>query len=441
MKIVLDLTRLIAEGKLTPAQAEELQRLAKADTSFLAINILMTLGVFAIAAGVLALLPTTATAIVLGAALAIAGVAVSLTVGPLWSLLGTAMTIAGGLTAAGGIIGQSDPHWIGFAISAALLMGLAIAIRSALLSALTVFALAGLLGSSTGYDFATYFLEVNEPTVTIAVFALLALTAYLIGKRVPADYERVALSFARISLVMANFGFWIGSLWGDNPGHSWRGAGWEQPVIPDYVFVIGWAVAMIGVGVWAAAQSPVRGQHRGDFWRDPFLYAMVRAPRRRTADDLACRGHRCRDRNRALALQHDAAPGRGDRRVDSGPPGAAFELPVLEKMVAGLKAGGGDIRVLAQIPAAVETGRQLVARRPATQRQPRRLFQNPQCRGRGLSEIDRLAPRKDKIATAQPHIFLVIFEVLVGRFGIRRGATVHLVECPFAEHHDQPRPR
>jgi len=252
MKIVLDLTKLVADGKLTPAQAEELQRLAKADTSFLAINILMTLGVAAIAAGVLALLPTVATAIVLGIALAAAGVAVSLVVGPQWSLLGTALTIVGALIASAGIVGLSDPHWIGFAISAALLMGLAIAIRSALLSALTVFALAGLLGSSTGYDFATYFLEVNEPTITIGVFAMLALAAYLIGQRVPADCERITLSFARISLVMVNFGFWIGSLWGDNPGHSWRGAGWEQPVIPDYIFVIGWAVALIGVGVWAA---------------------------------------------------------------------------------------------------------------------------------------------------------------------------------------------
>jgi len=252
MKIVLDLTKLVAEGKLTPAQAEELQRLAKVDTSLLAINILMTLGVVAIAVGVLVLLPTPATAIALGLALAMAGIAVSFAINLQWSLLGTAMTIAGGLIAAGGFGIQCDPHWIGFAVAAALLMGLAITIRSALLSGLTVFALAGLLGSSTGYDFATYFLEVEEPTATIVVFAILALAAYLIGQRVPAEYERLALSFARISLVMVNFGFWIGSLWGDNPGHSWRGAGWEQPVIPDYAFVIGWAVALIGVGIWAA---------------------------------------------------------------------------------------------------------------------------------------------------------------------------------------------
>ena len=254
MKIVLDLAALVAEGKLTVAQAEELQRFAKPQTSLLAINILMTFGVFAIAAGVMALLPAAATAIALGLVLVMTGVGISFGAGPQWSLLGTATTVAGALITAAGVVGQFEAHWIGYAGAAALLLVLAVAIRSGLLSALSVFALSGLLGSSTGYDFATYFLEVKEPTVTIAVFSLLALAAYLIGRQVPADYERVAFSFARISLVMVNFGFWIGSLWGDYPGHSWRGSAADTSglLIPDYVFVVGWAVGLIAVGVWAA---------------------------------------------------------------------------------------------------------------------------------------------------------------------------------------------
>lgn len=251
MKIVLDLDKLVAEGRLTPDQAAELQRLAASDTGLLAINILMTLGVFAVAAGVMALLPMAVTAIALGLVLTSIGLAVTLAAGPQWSLLGTAATITGALIASAGIIGQSDVHWTGFAAAAALMLALAIAIRSALLGALSVFALAGLLGSSTAYESATYILEVEEPTVTITVFAVLALAAYLIGRRVPPGYERVALGFARIGLVMVNFGFWIGSLWGDDPGHSWhlKHAG---PHIPDYVFAVGWAIGLIGVGAWAA---------------------------------------------------------------------------------------------------------------------------------------------------------------------------------------------
>lgn len=253
MKIVLDITKLVAEGKLSEAQAQELQALARPATSHLAINILMAFGVFAIAGGVMLLLPTLVTAIALGVVLTGAGVAISLGAGVQWSLLGMAITIEGALVASAGIIGQCDARWFGFAIVATLLLALAIGVRSALLSALTVLVIAGLLGSSTGYDFATYSLEIKEPTVTIAVFSLLALAAYLVSLRVPPGYEPVAVSFSRLCLVMVNFGFWIGSLWGDDPGHSWRARETlHNPDIPDYVFVIGWAVALVGVGIWAA---------------------------------------------------------------------------------------------------------------------------------------------------------------------------------------------
>ncbi|HWD58232.1 MAG TPA: DUF2157 domain-containing protein [Stellaceae bacterium] len=252
MKVVLDLTKLVADGKITAAQARELQSLAGTDTSLLAISIMMAFGVIAIAAGILALLPTIATALAIGLVLVAAGLAVALWAGPQWSLLGTALTITGALISAGGIFGLSPVHWVAFAAAAALFLGLAVAIRSGLLSALAVLALGGLMGSSTGYDFATYFLEVQEPSITIAVFSLLALAAYLVGRKAPADYERVAFTFSRISLVMVNFGFWVGSLWGDNPGHSWRPGSPPEHHIPDLVFVAGWAVALVAVGVWAA---------------------------------------------------------------------------------------------------------------------------------------------------------------------------------------------
>jgi iron complex transport system permease protein len=251
MKIVLDLTRLVGEGKLSAAQAEELQRLAQPETSLLAINILMTLGVVAVAAGVIALLPTPATAIVLGLTLAALGLVLSLSLGPQWSLLGTATTIAAALTASGGVVWLSNGGWMGFAAAAALTMALAIAIRSALLAALTVLALAGLLGSSTGYVTAVYFMEIEEPTVTIALFGLLAWLAYQIARLAPPVFEHVALSFARMSLIMVNLGFWVGSLFGDRPGKSWLTAT-TLPHIPALVFVIAWALGLLAIGAWAA---------------------------------------------------------------------------------------------------------------------------------------------------------------------------------------------
>jgi hypothetical protein len=63
---------------------------------------------------------------------------------------------------------------------------------------------------------------------------------------------------ARTSIVLVNFGFWIGSLWGD-PLMLLRGMDGKDPsllfdsiLIPDWVFSIGWAAALIAAGVWAA---------------------------------------------------------------------------------------------------------------------------------------------------------------------------------------------
>ena len=53
IKIVLDITRLMQEGKLTAQEAERLQALARRDTGSLAINVLMSFGAVAVAAGIM----------------------------------------------------------------------------------------------------------------------------------------------------------------------------------------------------------------------------------------------------------------------------------------------------------------------------------------------------------------------------------------------------
>src|SRR5271166_2099311 len=263
IKIVLDVTRLVREGKLTPEQAEELKALASRDIGILAINILMSFGSIAVAAGILALNPTFATGAAIGVALVVNGLAVSFGAGERWSLLGTASTVIGALLLSGGVIGALDAGFTGLAFTAILLLGLAVVIRNSLLMALVPLALAGALGSSTGYFHATYMLIVTEPTITIVFFALLALAAHLVGNRGWSAYEGLATVFARMSLVLVNFGFWVGSLWGDHAGESWAVGGmeswtareaWEKAAlhVPGWVFTTAWAVLVIGVGIWAA---------------------------------------------------------------------------------------------------------------------------------------------------------------------------------------------
>ena len=87
--------------------------------------------------------------------------------------------------------------------------------RSGLLITLAVLAFSSTLGARTGYEHATYFLGIEEPTLTIVVFSILALATYLVSKILPHAYERLAIMAARVSILLVNFGFWIGSLWGD----------------------------------------------------------------------------------------------------------------------------------------------------------------------------------------------------------------------------------
>jgi iron complex transport system permease protein len=56
-----------------------------------------------------------------------------------------------------------------------------------------------------------YSLSIQEPTLTIVIFSLLALVLYRISLRVRADYERIAITAARMAIVLVNFGFWIDS--------------------------------------------------------------------------------------------------------------------------------------------------------------------------------------------------------------------------------------
>jgi iron complex transport system permease protein len=103
-----------------------------------------------------------------------------------------------------------------------------------------------------------------NPSITIAFFALLAGAAYLISQHVGQAYQQLAIIFARVSLILVNFGFWIGSLWGDYPGETWaHGEGYQfwsdreawraaRLHVPEIAFIVGWAIVIIAVGAWAA---------------------------------------------------------------------------------------------------------------------------------------------------------------------------------------------
>jgi len=255
MKIVIDVDKLLHEGRINREEYDRLKSLAAHDTGSLAFNILVAFGVVATAGGVLALIPAGATALVLGLALSAAGVLLSQNYKEEWGLLGTLLLLVGAITTSGGLLVLTNGSLIGFIIVAALLLAAAVLVKSGLLATLSVVSLMAAAGGETGYWHAEYMLAIYHPTLTVALFSVISLAAYVLSKALSRENERLAIIIARTALFVVNFGFWIGSLWGDNPlDFSVHRTIWSPTVAPN-VFVVGWAVALLATGVWAARRN------------------------------------------------------------------------------------------------------------------------------------------------------------------------------------------
>lgn len=263
MKVTLDLDRLLADGSIDKTEYDKLLRLSSQGTASLAFSIIIGFGVVAVSLGLIALVPDAITGLVLGVALLGGGLALQLGQSGRWDVVAHICVLVGALSLAGGIIVLAEASIVAFLAIAAGFAIVGVLARSGLLVVLAVLALSSSIGARTGYEHATYFLGIEEPTATVILFALLALAAFLASLRLPADYSRLAILAARTSVFLVNFGFWIGSLWGDtvNPFGLLSSLpvaeGTEGEVaagidIDRQVFVIGWAVALVATGIWAA---------------------------------------------------------------------------------------------------------------------------------------------------------------------------------------------
>jgi hypothetical protein len=256
MKVTLDIDKLLREKRITSAEYAKLKGFAAADTGSLALNILLGFGVVATAGGTLALLQSAPASIVLGALLAFAGISLNNHSPKTWGVLSGILLLVGALLSSGGILVLTDGQVSGFLVVTVLLLLAGISARSGLLVAAATLALSPTIGAATAYGHATYFLIIQQPAVTVVLFTLLAWGAYRLSLKLEPDLQRLAIMSARTSLFLVNFGFWVGSLWGDSLGR--RSASWSMgssAAVPDWAFGIAWAVALIAVGIWAAQEN------------------------------------------------------------------------------------------------------------------------------------------------------------------------------------------
>jgi len=244
MKITLDLNRLLSEGKITQDEYDKFSELATRATSHLAFNILIGFGVIAVSGAALALIPAPATAVVIGLIILAAGLLLLRDDSQQWKLLANIFILVGALMSGGGIVTAAKGHLVSILTVTAIFSVAAIFSRSSLLAALATLMLSAAIGARTGYFHASYFLVIQEPTITIVLFSLLAIGLYQLSKRLSAEYERLALVAARTGVFLVNFGFWVGSLWGERSDA-------RDIIIPDWSFAVLWALALIVTAIWS----------------------------------------------------------------------------------------------------------------------------------------------------------------------------------------------
>lgn len=244
MKVTLELDKLLEDGKITQEEYVRIGELAAQSTGSLAFNILIGFGVIAVSGAALELLPSHITAMVLGLIILAGGLSILLTISEQWEVLANICILVGSLMAGGGIVVSAEGSLLSILVVTAVLSIAGIFARSSLLIVLATLMLSNSIGARSGYFHASYFLGLQEPLLTIVLFSILAIGLLQLSKKLSAEFERIALTGARTSVFLVNFGFWVGSLWGDRNAE-------REVIILDSVFSILWALALFATAIWA----------------------------------------------------------------------------------------------------------------------------------------------------------------------------------------------
>lgn len=255
MKVTLDLAQLLRDGHITTDDYRKLSGFAARDTGSVAFNLLVGCGVIAVAGAALALVQNATTGVMIGALLMAAGLYVLMRHPP-WLVLANICILVAALMLGGGIMVLSGCTIASYLFLAAIFLVCAVVAQSALLVTLSVLAVVGAVGAGTVYSHAFYEVDIMRPLLTILVCGGIALAALQASKRLRHEFERLCIIAARAALFFANMGFWVGSLWGDRlDWATTTNAADTGAFVPASLFAIGWAVALVGVAIWAVREN------------------------------------------------------------------------------------------------------------------------------------------------------------------------------------------
>ncbi|MDP4007656.1 MAG: hypothetical protein Q8P68_00525 [Candidatus Peregrinibacteria bacterium] len=277
MRVVLNLKHLLENKLITSSEASRFKSLSMKATFQFAVSLLMIFGLLALGAGAFAMKPGPEMMTLLGVVMLGLGIVFGRVKGEYsWAFVSFVALVAGSLLTASGISMELANVEIAALVSAVLFMLVAVIANSGFLSALSAIAIAATVGGGAEYGFnSSYLLGLESRILAIVVFVILGAFALQLSKKLKPAGGRIALVFARTSLVIINVAFWAGSLLGDTVGRinyeamaeadydklatayntllpSWFGG---AVIYSPNFFAIAWAVAIILIGIWAVRKN------------------------------------------------------------------------------------------------------------------------------------------------------------------------------------------
>ena len=250
MKIVLNIKELLEEGKINQTEYDKLLSLSKNETGSLALNLLIGFGIIMVCVGVITLTQSFSTSLIMGLLTFLIGLFIQFKGTKEWSVLSSCCSISGVLIFIGGMniwlieAILSESVFLPLAMNVEILttfilIASSVFLKSNILAAFSVLSIAQITGAGTDYFMASYTIWVSSPVVTIVLFSALAFFLYYLSRSTLSRYENILITGSRTSVLVANFGFWVGSLFG----------GGDLEVSSELISMA-WALALIGFAVW-----------------------------------------------------------------------------------------------------------------------------------------------------------------------------------------------
>ena len=253
MKIALNIKELLEEGKINQAEYDKLSSLSKNQTGSLALNLLVGFGIIMVCVGVITLTQSASATLIMGLLTFLIGLFIQFKGTREWSVLSSCCSISGVLIFTAGInlwvLWAYESDFFSLASSldfiyAQILTTVILIVASAflmsnILTTLSILSTAQIIGAGTSYFTGSYTIWVSSPVVTIVLFSALAFLLYYLSRSISSRYENILITGSRTSVLVANFGFWVGSIWG----------GGDLKISPELITIV-WALALIGFAVW-----------------------------------------------------------------------------------------------------------------------------------------------------------------------------------------------